>query len=152
MEKLPQTKFDSIKSLPGIKFPRLTCSIRPELSSQIKTLQQRVLLNRWRFIFNIVFFTAPISVLIWRDIFSEQGSFPLFETLVTKSNTLQSQIISTVSCLSSFLDSLQMIAANASNSKGDRIWVFNNKKGSDKCSLFNYFLSSFMQLKSYNST
>ena len=72
--------------------------------------------------FLIVFFTAPSSVLIWRDIFSVQGSFPLFETLVTKSNTLQSQIISTVSCLSSFLDSLQMIADNASNSKGEPIW------------------------------
>ena len=59
--------------------------------------------------------------------FYEQVSFPLFETLMTKSNALQCQILSTVSCLSSFLDSLQMIADTASNSKGeDKLGVTHN--------------------------
>ena len=47
-----------------------------------------------------------------------QVSLPLFELLVTKSNSLQCHLVSTISALSTFLDTLQSLADNASNSKG----------------------------------
>ena len=48
-----------------------------------------------------------------------QGSLPLVEVLVTRSGALQASLLSTVSALSSFLDSLQTIADAASNTKGE---------------------------------
>ena len=45
-------------------------------------------------------------------------SLPLAELLVTRSHTLHLQLVSTASALSSFLDTLQTLADNASNSKG----------------------------------
>ena len=48
-----------------------------------------------------------------------QSSLPLLEVLVTKSHCLQVQLVSTISALSSFLDTLQAVADTASNSKGE---------------------------------
>ena len=56
---------------------------------------------------------------ILSDLSLSQTSLPLLELLVTKSHCLQVQLVSTISALSSFLDTLQAVADTASNSKGD---------------------------------
>ena len=57
-----------------------------------------------------------------------QSTFPLLSTLQTKSSSLQSQLNSTISVLSSFLDTLQNIASAASKTKGLCFCCLNNHK------------------------
>ena len=96
-----------IKRFHGKVPPAVTCSIKSgkklKLLDQIKTVNQDS--------------TAVIIIIIY-FLSSLQVSLPLFELLVTKSNTLQCHLVSTISALSTFLDTLQSLADNASNSKG----------------------------------
>jgi len=67
-----------------------------------------------------------------------KGSLPLFDILVTKSSSLQSQLHSTISVFSSFLDTVQKIADSASATKGNNLTVQDKPAHSPDCSRLQY--------------